>query len=75
MIKSVLDKYAAYANAVGDYETAALCHLRLNDVESAFGALLRRNFKGDEQSVAIFDQITAKFKLYLNSKPSPATIH
>lgn len=68
LVVEVLEKYAAYATSVGDYETAVMCHLRLHDVENAFSSLLRRNTKGDEACETIFEELSRKFKDFLSQK-------
>lgn len=70
VLDDVLAKYAAYSNSVGDYETAVLCFLRLNDIESAYATLLRRNVKTDEQCAAIVQEISIKFENILKTMKS-----
>lgn len=69
ILYDVLVKYASYATSVGDYETAVMCFLRVNDVENAFATLLRRNVKNDEQCASIFVELSQKFEQFIKSKP------
>ena len=52
LIGQVLSRYAAHSAYTGDYETAALCFIRLSEFENAQRALLRRAYKGSEAQFA-----------------------
>ena len=65
LLSHVLNKYAQFANISGDYETAALCYIRLADFENGFKCLIRRNCKNDQESEQLIKNILDKFALFM----------
>lgn len=65
LLKRVLLKYAGYMSFTGDYETAALCFIRLGDFENAYKVLIRRNYKHLEGDENLKSDLFEKFSKYL----------
>jgi len=56
----ILKKYASYATFIGDYETAAMCYIRMAEFESASKVLIRRNVKNDLECEALIKELLKK---------------
>jgi hypothetical protein len=59
-LNEIFRKYASYAAFVGDYETAAMCYIRMGEFESASKVLIRRNLKNDSECENLLNELFKK---------------
>ena len=63
----VLEKYASYTAHNGDYETAAMCFIRMSDFENAYKILSRRDAKNDLETEKLTKYLLNKLEFLLQS--------
>jgi hypothetical protein len=56
----ILKKYASYTTFIGDYETAAMCYIRMAEFENASKVLIRRNVKNDLECENLINELFKK---------------
>ena len=63
IVRDVLSQFAQFSALNGDYETSALCFIRLQDLTNASRVLMRRTISNDEQKQLV-DTLLKRFSEY-----------
>ncbi len=63
----VLDKYASCTAHNGDYETSAMCFIRMSDFENAYKIVSRRDAKNDSETQHLTKYLLNKLEFLLQS--------